>query len=361
MEKKFDFRGVQCSKDEAETACWGVTKPKGSLERLYFKLPKLGDDEVRLKMLYAGLCHSDYFKVTEEWCKGAVFPLVPGHEIIAEVEKVGANVKNRKPGDVVGVGVFRDCCGKCKFCMRGDDQLCTETPYKDTYDPYIGGYSTRIQLRADFTFDLPKNLDKKKAAPILCAGTTVFSPLKRWGAPGIRCGVIGIGGLGHMAVQIASKMGMHVVALSTSTQKEKEAKSYGAKEFICSKNEEDMKKLSKDKVDLMLNTAFIPNVTEFVKCVNPGGCFVQLGIQEASKPTTFSHTDLIWGQKVFTGSLVGSRREVREVLEFCSDQDIAPVVECFKWPDFPAAYEKMCASKARYRCVVDIADTFDNQ
>jgi len=359
--KNFDFRGVQCSKEEADTACWGVTKPKGSLERLYFKLPELGDNEVRLKMLHAGLCHSDCFKVEEGWCKGATFPLVPGHENIGEVVEVGANVKDRKIGDFVGVGVFRDCCGNCKMCLRGEDQLCTGCCYKDTYDPYIGGYSTHIQLRADFTFPLPRDLDKKKAAPILCAGTTVFAPLKRWGAPGMRCGVIGIGGLGHMAVQIANKMGMHVVALSSSINKEKEARSYGAKEFICSKNEGDMKKLEKDRLDIILNTAFIPDITEYMKCVIPGGRFVQLGIQEATKPTKFNHLDLIWEQKVLTGSLVGNRREVQEVLDFCSNFDIAPVVESFKWADFPKAYEKMAESKARYRCVVDIADTYDNQ
>lgn len=359
--ENFDFRGVQCSKGEEDTACWGVSKSRGNLERLYFKLPKLADNEVRLKMLYAGLCHSDYFKVNEEWYKGATFPLIPGHEIIGEIEKVGANVKDRKPGDFVGVGVFRDCCGKCQYCQKGDDQLCTECKYKDTYDPYIGGYSTHIQVRADFTFPLPKNLDKAKAAPILCAGVTTFAPLKRWGTPGARCGVIGIGGLGHMAIQLANKMGMHVTALSTSTHKEKEARSYGAKDFICSKNEGDMKKANKDKFDLIVNTAFISDVTEYMKCVNPTGCFVQLGIQEHSKPTKFDHTDLIFRQKIFTGSLVGSRRETQETLDFCANFDVAPVVETFTWPDFPKAYEKMCASKARYRCVVDIANTFDNQ
>lgn len=360
--ENFDFRGVQCPKEEADTACWGVTKPKGNLERLYFKFPKLGDNQVRLKMLHAGICHSDSFKVDEGWCKGATFPLVPGHEIVAEVEKVGDKVTDRKPGDLVGVGVFRDCCGQCFGCKSGNEQLCMNCPCKDTYDPHIGGYSTHIQIRADFTFPIPKNLDKKKAAPVMCAGTTVFSPLKRWGTPGARCGIVGIGGLGHMAVQIANKMGMHVVAISTSPDKEADAKKFGAREFVCSKNEGDMKRLwTSERLDLILNTSFVHNVTNYVNCLNPTGCFIQVGIPEISESIKFSHTDLIWGQKIFTGSLVGCRREVQETLKFCSEYEIMPTVESHGWAEFPKAFQKMCESKARYRCVVDVADTFDKQ
>ena len=223
MEKvDYSFRGVVCPKAEADTTCWGVTEARGELKRVYVKQQPLADDEVRLKVLHVGLCHSDCFKVNAEWGPNYLYPLVPGHEIVGEIEKVGAHVKKFKAGDSVAVGVFRDCCESCEFCRRGDDQLCSKTQYKFTYDPHLGGYATHMQIKASFVFNLPQGIPKNRAAPILCAGATVFSPLKRWGKPGLRCGVVGIGGLGHMAVQFASKMGMTTVAISTTPAKEKE-------------------------------------------------------------------------------------------------------------------------------------------
>eukprot|EP01022_Parablepharisma_sp_SALTPOND_P012055 TRINITY_DN153_c0_g2_i1.p4 TRINITY_DN153_c0_g2~~TRINITY_DN153_c0_g2_i1.p4 ORF type:complete len:424 (+),score=38.66 TRINITY_DN153_c0_g2_i1:12667-13938(+) len=357
----FSFRGVVCPKEEANAFCWGVTEAKGPLKRLYFKLPSLERDEVRIKVLHVGLCHSDCFKIDEEWGPNVLFPLVPGHEIVAEIEKVGSDVKKFKPGDLVAFGVFRDCCGACEFCKRGDDQLCSDCPYKLTYDPHLGGYSTHMHVKADFVYFLPPKLNKKSAAPILCAGATVFAPLKRRCIPGARCGIVGIGGLGHMAIQFANKMGMNVVAISTTAAKEAEAKHFGAKEFVCSKNEADMKRITTtEKLDLILNTAFIPDVTNYMYAVKAGGCFIQVALPEVSKPVLFNNLDLVVGQKMFTGSLVGSRKEVEDTLNFCEKFDVAPVVENYSWTDFPKAYERLHQNKARYRCVVDTADTFDN-
>ena len=359
--KDFSFRGVVCSKEEANAFCWGVTKAKEELQRLYFKLPALAEDEVRIKVLHAGLCHSDCFKVDEEWGKNVLFPLVPGHEIVAEIEKTGSKVTKFKPGDQVAFGVFRDCCTSCEFCRKGDDQLCSECEYKFTYDPHLGGYSSHMQVKADFVFHLPKGLAKEKAAPILCAGATVFSPLKRWGAPGLRCGIIGVGGLGHMAIQIANKMGMLPVAISTSPAKEKEALALGAKEFVCSTNEEQMGHLiKKDKLDLVINTAFIPDITNYMYAVKAGGCFVQVALPEISKPVIFNNLDLVGGQKIFTGSVVGSRTEVQETLNFCEQFGVSPVVENYSWSEFPKAFKRLHTGLPRYRCVVDVASTFDN-
>ena len=357
----FSFRGVMCPKEEANAFCWGVTAAKAPLKRLYFKLPPLEKDEVRIKVLHTGLCHSDCFKIDEEWGKNCLFPLVPGHEIIAEIEKVGSTVTKFKPGDQVSFGVFRDCCGSCEFCRRGDDQLCSGCEYKFTYDPHLGGYSSHMHVKAGFVFHLPAKLDKKRAAPILCAGATVFSPLRRWCIPGARCGIIGIGGLGHMALQVASKMGMHVVAISSTAAKEAEARHFGAKEFISSKNEADMKRImTTEKLDIILNTAFIPDVTNYMYAVKAGGCFIEVGLPEVSKPVLFNNLDLVCGQKIFTGSVVGSRKEVEDTLSFCEKFDIMPVVENYSWADFPKAYQHLHEGKARYRCVVDTADTFDN-
>jgi len=362
IKKDFSFRGVICSKEESNVACWGCTEAKGPLKRLYFKLPPLEKDEVRIKVIHVGLCHSDCFKLDEEWGPNYVWPLVPGHEIVAEVEKVGEHVKNFKPGDSVAFGTCRDCCMKCEFCRKGYDQLCTGCEYKLTYDPHLGGYSTHMHVKADFLFHLPHNLDKSKAAPILCAGVTTYTPLKRWCVPGGRCGIIGIGGLGHMAIQFASKLGMHVVAISTSPSKEAEAKTLGAKEFICSKKEADMKRITTtEKLDLILNTAYIQDITNYMFAVKSEGRFIQVAAPEVTKPIIFNNMDLIAGQKNFTGSLVGSRIDVENVLNFCSDFNVAPVVENYSWADLPKAYEKLHKGQPRYRCVVDVAKTYDEK
>lgn len=349
-----------CPKEEANVFCWGVKAPKAPLERLYFKVP-LEKDEVRIKVQYAGLCHSDCFKVNQEWGKNFLYPLVPGHEIIAEVEKVGSAVTKFKPGDQVCFGVYRDCCGSCAACKRGDDQLCSGYPYKTTYDPYLGGYSSHMHVKESFVFKMPPRLDKKRAAPILCAGATVYAPLKRLYKPGIRCGVVGIGGLGHMAVQVADKLGMHVVAISGSPDKEPETRKMGAKEFVNSKNEADMKRISTtEQLDLIINTAFMPDVSKYMFALRPGGCFIQVALPEVDKPVMFSNMDLVANQKIFIGSDVGNRKEVEETLQFCEANDVHPIVENFSWSDFPKAYQRLHESKAKYRCVVDTADTFDN-
>lgn len=357
----YSFRGVVCPKEEANVFCWGVTEAKGPLKRLYFKLPKLQKDEVRIKVLHAGLCHSDCFKVNEGWGKNFVFPLVPGHEIIAEVEEIGSDVTRFKPGDQVAFGVFRDCCGSCASCKRGDDQLCTNCPYKPTYDPYLGGYSSHMHVKESFVYKMPPKLDKKRAAPILCAGVTVYAPLKRWCKPGARCGVVGIGGLGHMAVQCANKLGMHVVAISGSPAKEAETKQLGAKEFVNSKNNADMKRISTtEQLDLIINTAFMPDITTYMNAVRPGGCFIQVALPDVSTPVIYNNMDLVANQKILTGSDVGNRKEVEETLKFCDENNVLPVVENYSWADFPKAYQRLWESKAKYRCVVDTADTFDN-
>lgn len=357
----FDSRGVPCTKEESNVSCWGVKEPKGSLTRLYFKFPPLQPNEARIKVLYTGLCHTDCSKIDESWKPSAILPLVPGHEVVAEVEKLGSGVKEFKVGDVVGVGPFRQCCGNCEFCRRGDDQLCVDDPYKETYDPWIGGYSTHMQLRADFIFPLPPKIPKHKAPPVLCAAVTVFSPMRRWGKAGMRCGVIGIGGLGHMALQLSNKMGMHTVAISTSKTKEKEARDLGAKEFICSNDEADMKRIqTKERLDIIVNTANILDLTQYLYALKPGGCFIQIAAPDSDRSIIFDHLNLVINQKIFTGSFVGSRYEVMETLKFCNEFDVCPVVENYKWEELPKAYQRLKEGLPRYRCVVDVASTYDN-
>jgi len=354
------FRGTQCSKEEANTCCWGYKTMKGPLERLYFKLPALGDHEVRIKVLNTGLCHSDVSKLLGEWGNTKLYPLVPGHEIIAEVEKIGAKVTHVKVGDIVAHGIFRRCCYCCELCRKGDDQLCLNLdPF--TYDPYLGGYSTHMHVQEDFLFKVPPKLDIKKAPPLMCAGVTVFAPLKKFGKPGYRCGVVGIGGLGHLAIQMANKMGMHVVAISTNPTKEKDCLALGAKEFILSKSELAMKLLYKNELDIVINTSFDNKIAPYMQALKHGGMFIQAGVPPKDRPFELNSTDLIFGQKNFYGTNGGNRMEVEQTLNFCEENNILPVVESYKWSEFDSAFKKIYDETARYRCVVNVAETFDDK
>ena len=192
---EIEERGILCSKEESDCKSWGALNSKENLSRLYFRLPKIKDDELRIKILHVGLCKSDWYAIQELWGPSMMFPLVPGHEIVGEIEKIGKDVKQYKEGEIVCVGVFRDCCGSCELCLDGMDNLCEDALFKYTYDPMIGGYSTVIQIKDKFVFKCPTNLDISKVAPIMCAGVTSFSPIKRFGKEGNKCGIIGIGGL----------------------------------------------------------------------------------------------------------------------------------------------------------------------
>ena len=361
MLKEFPFRGLPTVKEEANAYCWGVTEAKGPLKRLYFKLPSLLDDEVRIKVLYVGLCHTDASTVDEELGKNYIYPVVPGHEVIAQVEKAGTMVKGFKPGDIVAYGPFRDCCGCCELCTQGKDHLCEETSYKATCDPHLGGYATHMHVNSRFLFHVPSKLPLATSAPLMCAGVSVFAPLKKWGKPGYRCGVIGMGGLGHLAVQFASKMGMDVVVVSTNITKEKDALHFGARQFVCSKNEVDMKRLmTKERMDLVINTTYVHDLTNYMAAVKPGGTFVQTAAPSIAKPIVFSNLDVVAREKVFAGTLAGSKKTIEDTLDFCEGFNVYPVVESFTWAELPKAYKVLHDGASRYRCVIDVAGTFDN-
>ena len=351
---KVDVRGILCSPKEAETICWGAKAKKSPLEQMYFKLPKMDKDEVRITLHYAGLCHSDVHMVEGQWAFNVAWPLVPGHEIIGEILKVGDAVKQHHIGDMVCVGVFRDCCGTCKHCKMGNDNLCSNCPYKLTYDPYLGGYSTVMQVNEDFVFPLSRGLNSSRAAPLLCAGVTTFAPLKRFAEPGAKCAVIGIGGLGHLGIQYAAKMGMKVTAISTSMDKKKEAMALGAHEFVCSKEKVQMDNWLKDPSDIILNTSIVSDLTEYMLRLCNGGKFVNVGLPDVTNPIVFNHIEFIFNQKQFIGSLVGSKREVVETLNFSELHNVLPVCEEYVWKDLPKAYERLKSGKAHYRCVVKV-------
>lgn len=321
-----------------------------------YKQPHLDADEIRANVLYAGLCLSDSKHGRAKW-GGSLYPLAPGHEIIAEVSEVGTEVKDFKKGDKVAFGTMRHCCGKCRYCLEGKEPLCTETGTKRkekfTYNYQWGGYSTQLQQPASFFFKLPKNLKIEKAAPLLCAGITVYAPIKKYAKKGMKTAVIGIGGLGHLALQFLHKMGYEVDAITTSKDKEKFIKELGADRVINSTDPSELAKVQ-GSYDLIINTSpTSKNFEEMLLLTARSGFFIQVGAPSIDEKVSFIVNTLILNEIVLTGSVVGSRDAVREMLEFCSEKDIYPIVEEFPFEEFPKAFDKLENGKPIFRCVVD--------
>ena len=319
-----------------------------------YKLPTLGDDEIRANVLYVGLCKTD-----SKWARGlwgpAKYPLAPGHEIIAVVKQVGSNVKDYKSGDIVAFGVIRDCCETCKYCTNNKEPLCV-TGTQWTYDVYWGGYSTHIQQPEKFFFKLAENFDIKRGAPLLCAGITVYNPFKQYLKPGFKTAVIGIGGLGHLAVKFLAKMGYEVTAVTTSKKNSDFFKSLGATYVISVDDPQDMIN-NQGKFDFMINTApasgsFDKYLTLAASC----GIIVQVGIPAISESVNIGLTHIAMRELHLVGSLIGSRADIKEMLSYCVENDIYPIVEEYSFEDFPKALDKLENGKPFFRCVVNVGD-----
>lgn len=343
--------------DESQAEAFGYcfTSNK-TFEKFPYKLPELADDEVRANVLYAGLCLSDSLHCRAKW-GGAHYPVAPGHEIIGVVEHVGKNVTEFKKGDKVAFGTLRDCCDQCKNCKRNKEPLCTDDSLdRFTYGLHWGGYSTHLQQPAKFFFKLPENLDLQKSAPLLCAGITVYNPIKQYLRPGDKCAVIGIGGLGHMAVQFLAKMGHHVTAVTNTLDKEQFIKSLGASEVITLKNQEDAKK-HKGQYDLVINTVPASDkFADYLALTTSCGYFVQVGAPDYTENVSFNPLSLVLLEQHIVGSLVGSRVDTYEMLEFCAKNNVYPLVEEFAFEDFPKALEKLENGKPFFRCVVNVGE-----
>ncbi|WP_394277522.1 NAD(P)-dependent alcohol dehydrogenase [Luteococcus sp.] len=319
-----------------------------------------GPTEVFFEVKYAGICHSDIHTAREEW--GPVtFPLVPGHELAGIVTQVGSEVTKFKEGDKVGVGCFVDSCGQCEYCQQGTEQFCTSTdrPVVMTYasvgrdgKPTAGGYSQGITVEQDYVLRIPESIPFEKAAPLLCAGITTYSPLKRWGAgPGKKVAVVGMGGLGHLAVQIAAAMGAEVSVISQTMSKEADGKKFGAEHYYAISEEGTLEKL-RGTFDLVLSTISADyDVDALLGTLKVDGALVNVGAPE--KPVDLHVFSLIIGNKIFAGSNIGGIAETQEMLDFCGEHGIAPVVEVIGGEDITEAYDKVVASKVRYRYVID--------
>ncbi|MBX3709883.1 MAG: NAD(P)-dependent alcohol dehydrogenase [Gammaproteobacteria bacterium] len=318
-----------------------------------------GEYDVVIDIQYCGVCHSDVHQVRNEW-GNSTFPMVPGHEIIGKVVKIGSSVSRYKVGDIVGVGCFVDSCCECHPCQEGLQQYC-ENGANLTYNgverdgktPTFGGYSTQIVVNEKYVLAIPSNLPLDQAAPLLCAGITTYSPLRQWKVkPGDKVGIIGLGGLGHMAVKLASAMGAEVTVLSTSNKKKEDAIRFGAKHFINTKDS----KTFVDYVnyfDFMINTAAGNiDLSQYLPLLKLDKTMVCVGAPE--HPSTLNVFPLIMKRRRLAGSLVGGIPETQEMLNFCGEHNITAEIELITIDKINEAYERMIKSDVRYRFVIDI-------
>lgn len=316
-----------------------------------------GPTEVFFDVKYAGICHSDIHTARGEWGE-ITYPLVPGHEIAGIVTEVGSNVTKFAVGDHVGVGCFVDSCGECVQCEAGEEQFCTEGAIY-TYNstgrdglPTAGGYSTGITVEQDYVCRIPDGLDLAQAAPLMCAGITLYSPLKRWGAgPGKKVAIVGMGGLGHMGVQIAAAMGAEVSVISQTRSKEADGRRFGASEYYATSEPDTFKKL-RGTFDLIVSTLSDGvDLNKLVGCLTVGGVLVVVGLPE--KPTELRLGSLIGSRRVLAGSNIGGIRETQEMLDFCAEHGLGAQVEVIGGDDITDAYDRVVGSKVRYRYVID--------
>ncbi len=318
-------------------------------------------EDVVIEIAYSGICHSDIHTARGEWA-GTQYPCVPGHEIVGHVVKVGKKVKKFKLGESVGVGCMVGSCKKCESCKKGEEQFC-EKGATYTYNSNekdgsytMGGYSSHIVVNQDFVLKVKKGMALDKTAPLLCAGITTYSPLKRHGAKkGKKVGVVGLGGLGHMAVKIAKAMGAEVTVFSTSANKEADAKKLGAKHFVLSKEADNFKAVTK-KFDLIINSVSASHdLTPYLQSLKIDGTMVLLGVPP--ELSQVSAGALIGGRKRLTGSLIGGIKETQEMLNFCAAKKVFSDIELIKAEDINKAYDRTVSGDVKYRFVID-AKTF---
>jgi alcohol dehydrogenase (NADP+) len=342
---------------------YAAAAPKAPLKRTTIPRRPVGEHDVAIEIKYAGVCHSDIHTARGEW-GDAIFPLVPGHEIAGIVTEVGAGVSGHAVGDRVGVGCFVDSCRECEYCKAGEEQYCTAgmtQTYNDTGrdgEPTYGGYSSHIVVDENYVLRIPDSLSLDVAAPLLCAGITVFSPLARWSAgPGKKVGVIGMGGLGHMAVQIAHAMGAEVNVLSQSLRKQDDAVRLGADHYYATSDPETFTTLA-GSFDLIVNTvsANLP-LDDYLGLLKVDGTLVHVGAPE--NPSAFSQFSLIMGRRNMAGSLIGGIRQTQEMLDFCAEHGIGAQIELITPDQVNEAYDRVVASDVRYRFVIDTAALHD--
>lgn len=333
----------------------GANQP---LERWEFERRSVGENDVQFEIAYAGICHSDIHLVREEWGK-SLFPMVPGHEIVGHVTEVGAKVTKFKVGDRIGVGVFIDSCRNCKYCKADLAQYCEEgmtltynTYERNTKNIAFGGYSTNFVIDQDYAVHIPKNLDLAAVAPLLCAGITLYSPIRHWNVkPGMEVAIMGLGGLGHMGLKFAVALGANVSVLSHSESKREDALKMGAKNFYVIKSKSDLQSLNK-KFDLILNTISADiEVEPYIETLAVDGTMVVVGIPMNSYSVHPKH--LLGARRAIAGSTIGSIGELQEMLDFAGKHNIVSDIELINADYVDTAFKRTVASDVKYRFVID--------
>jgi len=337
---------------------YAVLEASKPLVPFTFTRRELRPADVAIAIEYSGICHSDIHQAREEWGP-AIFPMVPGHEIAGVVTAIGSAVTKFKIGDRIGVGVFVDSCRECSSCKAGLEQYCT-SGMTGTYNGYErdgktvaqGGYSDSFVVDQDYAVKIPGNLDMAGVAPLLCAGITLYSPLKNWGAgKGKKVGVIGLGGLGHMGLKFSAALGAHTTVFSHSPSKEKDARAMGANDFVVTKDPEALAKLPKD-FDLILNTVSADmDLTPFIDLLKLDGTLVLIGLP--SKPYEINTPSLLNQRRSISGSMIGGIAQTQEMLDFCGEHNILSDVEVIEPSYINEAYERTVKSDVKYRFVID--------
>lgn len=342
-----------------KTIGYAAQSAESPLKPYEFDVRSLRDNDVAIEILYTGVCHSDLHMAKNDWGWTA-YPIVPGHEIVGRVIEVGANVDQYKVGEHVAVGCMVDSCQACAHCHTGEEQFCEEgftqtynTPDRHTQEITKGGYAKHVIVRQEFVMSIPATLDLAKTAPLLCAGITTYSPLRTWNiGPGSSIAVIGMGGLGHMAIKIAVAMGAHVTVISRSESKRSDAETLGADDFLISSDPDNMEN-SANSFDLILDTVPVKHdVMPYMPLLKVDGTLTLVG--QVGQIAEINTVPMVLGRRRIAGSLIGGIAETQEMLEFCARFNILPEVEMIRMQDINDAFERLKKSDVRYRFVIDM-------
>ena len=343
-----------------QAKAYAAQTPTTDLQPWNLQRREVGNHDVQFDIQYCGVCHSDLHQIRNDWFPG-IFPMVPGHEIVGKVVKVGSHVKKYKVGDIVGVGCLVDSCRVCDDCKNGLEQYCTNG-HSQTYNgleqdhktPTYGGYSNTIVVHEDFVLRISDKLSLPAVAPLLCAGITTYSPLRHWKVgKGHRLGVVGLGGLGHMAVKFGAAFGAEVTVLSTSPGKEADAKALGAHKFVVTKDEEQLKSV-KGYFDFIIDTVSAQHdMNAYLRLLRTDGVMICVGVPSEAAPIhPFS---IIGGRKSFAGSSIGGLPETQEMLDYCAEHNIVSDIEIIDIKDIMPSYDRMLKGDVKYRFVIDMA------
>lgn len=345
-----------------KTVGYASTFFQRSMKPKQFEREEPGAKDVELELLYCGICHSDLHQIKNDWMN-TIWPCVPGHEIVGRVSRIGSEVKNFEVGDIAAVGCMIDSCGKCYSCEHGEEQYCESStgalmtyngPMNPTFQNTYGGYSSSFVIAERFLLPVPEGMPIQVVGPILCAGVTTYSPLKRWGVKaGMKVGIVGLGGLGHMATQFARALGAEVTVVTTSPDKRADAVAFGATNVVLSTDKKQMKNAGQS-LDLILNTIpYQHKIEPYLDLLHRDGAMVIVGV--LAKQPGWNPQKVLMQRKTIAGSLIGSLAETREVLEFCARNKIYPSVEVIEAHEINEAHKNVKAKKARYRYVIDLA------